>query len=84
MKEYITIIEFNTVKQNYKAHVREEGTTTNLFTTSECSTTDEALKQTQSFFSMNKISNTTDNTVNSTLKNYTSNYQSPVKGCCGR
>ena len=80
MKEYITIIEFNTVKQNYKAHVREEGTTTNLFTTSECSTTDEALKQTQSFFSMNKIYNT----VNSTLKNYTSNYQSPVKGCCGR
>jgi len=69
MKSYLTVIEYISSSHQYRAHVREEASESNVFTTKACNTTEEALKEAQKFFSKYQLSDDT-HTINSTVKNF--------------
>lgn len=82
MKSYLTVLEYIPSAHQYRAHVREENSDSNIFTTKACNTTEEALKEAQKFFSKYQLSDDTS-TINSTIKNF----DPPVTrggSCCQR
>jgi len=81
MKEYITIIDYLEDTQQYQAHVRTTDSSENLFSSSRCNNTKQALQETQSYFTQKNIPDTVS--INSSVKSFPTPAPTRAK-CCGR